>query len=65
MHTQVLDITSKNLWSLGGHLLREKIHEHILIHGNLTKKTKINVGCTVALLRVCVCVCERSMSLGL
>ena len=41
---QVLDISSKNLWSFMGHLLRVKIHEHILIHGNITKKTKIQVA---------------------
>nr|AHH02152.1 BsChR1 [synthetic construct] len=41
---QVLDITSKNLWSFLGHLLRVKIHEHIIIHGNITKKTKITVA---------------------
>lgn len=40
----ILDITSKNLWGLGGHLLRVKIHEHILIHGNITRKTKITVA---------------------
>jgi hypothetical protein len=31
-------------WPLAAHLLRVKIHEHIIIHGNLTKKTKIMVA---------------------
>ncbi|GFH14526.1 channelopsin 1 [Haematococcus lacustris] len=41
---QVLDITSKNLWSLMGHMLRVKIHEHIIVHGNITKKTQFTVS---------------------
>nr|AHH02104.1 AgChR [synthetic construct] len=40
----VLEIFSKNLWSGTGHYLRLKIHEHIILHGNLTKKTKINIA---------------------
>ncbi|KAL6758558.1 channelopsin 1 [Haematococcus lacustris] len=41
---QVLDITSKNIWSMAGHFLRVKIHEHIIVHGNITKKTKITLA---------------------
>ncbi|KAJ9529751.1 hypothetical protein QJQ45_014527 [Haematococcus lacustris] len=41
---QVLDITSKNLWSLMGHMLRVKIHEHIIVHGNITKKTQFTLA---------------------
>jgi hypothetical protein len=44
MQMQVLDITSKNMWSFSGHFLRIKIHEHIILHGNITKKTKITVA---------------------
>nr|AHH02144.1 CsChR [synthetic construct] len=41
---EVCDLLSKNLWGLMGHFIRVKIHEHILVHGNITKKTKVNVA---------------------
>uniref|UniRef100_A0A7S3QU15 Channelopsin 1 n=1 Tax=Dunaliella tertiolecta TaxID=3047 RepID=A0A7S3QU15_DUNTE len=40
----ILEIFSKNLWTLLGHGLRYRIRQHIIIHGNLTKKTKINIA---------------------
>jgi len=40
----VIDIISKNMWSMIGHVLRNKIHEHIIIHGNLVKPTKLSVA---------------------
>nr|AHH02098.1 protein 91 [synthetic construct] len=41
-HT-VADILSKNLWGLIGHYLRYKIHEYILIHGDIRKKVHHNI----------------------
>lgn len=38
----IADIISKNAWSMIGHVLRIKIHEHIIIHGNLVKPTKVS-----------------------
>ncbi|GFH21497.1 putative channel rhodopsin, partial [Haematococcus lacustris] len=43
LHT-VADVLSKQLWTLLGHHLRVKIHEHIIIHGNLTKTMKVTVA---------------------
>nr|AHH02100.1 BsChR2 [synthetic construct] len=42
-HT-VADVLSKQLWGLLGHHLRVKIHEHIIIHGNLTVSKKVKVA---------------------
>ncbi|PNH09255.1 hypothetical protein TSOC_004141 [Tetrabaena socialis] len=42
-HT-IIDVMSKNCWGLFGHVLRVKIHEHILLHGDIRKKTKIKVA---------------------
>jgi len=42
-HT-VADLLSKNLWGLLGHHLRYKIHEHILLHGDIRRKAKVNVA---------------------
>ena len=39
---EVCDLLSKNLWGLLGHTIRFKIHQHILLNGNLTKKTKVH-----------------------
>ncbi|KAK9807728.1 hypothetical protein WJX72_007297 [[Myrmecia] bisecta] len=36
-HT-IADLLSKNTWGFIGHYLRYKIHEHILIHGDIRKK---------------------------
>eukprot|EP00798_Chlamydomonas_sp_ICE-L_P020346 gene20346-27109_t len=41
---EILDLFSKNLWGILGHLIRVKIHHHILVNGNITKKTKMSVG---------------------
>nr|AHH02106.1 Chronos [synthetic construct] len=40
----ILDLISKNTWGFLGHHLRVKIHEHILIHGDIRKTTTINVA---------------------
>nr|AHH02125.1 HdChR [synthetic construct] len=42
-HT-IIDIFSKQVWGFVGHYLRIKIHEHIVIHGNLVKPTKVKVA---------------------
>nr|AHH02114.1 protein 123 [synthetic construct] len=39
-----LDLISKNLWGMLAHMLRVKIHEHILIHGDIRTKTKVSVA---------------------
>nr|AER29834.1 ChR2-EYFP-betaNphR [synthetic construct] len=44
-HT-IIDLMSKNCWGLLGHYLRVLIHEHILIHGDIRKTTKLNIGGT-------------------
>eukprot|EP00798_Chlamydomonas_sp_ICE-L_P024783 gene24783-10424_t len=41
---EILDLFSKNLWGILGHLIRVKIHHHILEHGHITLKTKMVVG---------------------
>ena len=40
----ILDIWSKQIWTFCGHVLRIKIHEHIIIHGDIRKKTKLKIG---------------------
>lgn len=42
--TTIADMLSKQIWGLLGHHLRVKIFEHILIHGDIRKKTKMQVG---------------------
>ncbi|GIL89020.1 hypothetical protein Vretifemale_16924 [Volvox reticuliferus] len=42
-HT-VIDLLSKNCWGLLGHFLRLKIHEHILLYGDIRKVQKIKVA---------------------
>nr|AHH02107.1 CoChR [synthetic construct] len=42
-HT-IIDLMSKNCWGLLGHYLRVLIHQHIIIYGDIRKKTKINVA---------------------
>nr|AHH02146.1 protein 119 [synthetic construct] len=42
-HTWI-DLMSKNLWGFIGHLLRQKIHYHILKHGDIRKTTKVNIA---------------------
>ncbi|GFR44466.1 hypothetical protein Agub_g5727 [Astrephomene gubernaculifera] len=42
-HT-VIDLMSKNGWGMLGHYLRVKIHEHILLYGDIRKTTKIKVA---------------------
>eukprot|EP00191_Tetraselmis_sp_GSL018_P008177 CAMPEP_0177608700 /NCGR_PEP_ID=MMETSP0419_2-20121207/18620_1 /TAXON_ID=582737 /ORGANISM="Tetraselmis sp., Strain GSL018" /LENGTH=530 /DNA_ID=CAMNT_0019103425 /DNA_START=465 /DNA_END=2057 /DNA_ORIENTATION=+ len=37
------DLLSKNMWGIFGHFLRVKIHEHILIHGDVRRPMKVNV----------------------
>lgn len=40
----ILDIWSKQIWTFCGHILRIKIHEHIIIHGDIRKKTKLKIA---------------------
>nr|BDS00526.1 light-activated cation selective ion channel [synthetic construct] len=40
----ILDLIAKNMWGVLGNYLRVKIHEHILLYGDIRKKTKINVA---------------------
>lgn len=42
-HT-ILDIIAKEFWTFNGHLLRIKIHEHIIIHGDIRKKTTLEIA---------------------
>ncbi|GLC48444.1 hypothetical protein PLESTB_000098500 [Pleodorina starrii] len=42
-HT-VIDLMSKTCWGLLGHFLRLKIHEHILLYGDIRKVQKIKVA---------------------
>nr|ABZ90902.1 channelrhodopsin-2 [Volvox carteri f. nagariensis]ABZ90903.1 channelrhodopsin-2 [Volvox carteri f. nagariensis] len=42
-HT-IIDLLSKNCWGLLGHFLRLKIHEHILLYGDIRKVQKIRVA---------------------
>nr|AHH02134.1 protein 124 [synthetic construct] len=42
-HT-VIDLLSKNCWGLLGNFLRVKIHEHILLYGDIRKVQKIKVA---------------------
>lgn len=42
--TTIADCLAKQLWGLLGHHLRVKIFEHILIHGDIRKKTKMQIG---------------------
>ncbi|GLI59719.1 hypothetical protein VaNZ11_001663 [Volvox africanus] len=42
-HT-IIDLMSKNCWGLLGHFLRLKIHEHILLYGDIRKIQKIRVA---------------------
>nr|AHH02128.1 CbChR1 [synthetic construct] len=38
------DILAKEIWTFLGHHLRIKIHEHILIHGDIRKKVQVRVA---------------------
>lgn len=42
--TTILDILAKQVWTFLGHILRIKIHEHIIIHGDIRKKTKLKIA---------------------
>nr|AER58218.2 channelopsin 2 [Chlamydomonas raudensis] len=42
--TTIADVLSKQIWGLLGHHLRVKIYQHILIHGDIRKKTTMQVG---------------------
>jgi hypothetical protein len=42
-HTMA-DLLSKNLWGFIANYLRVCIHKHIIIHGDLRKKVKVNVA---------------------
>nr|AIE89247.2 CsChrimson [synthetic construct] len=40
----ICDIIAKEFWTFLAHHLRIKIHEHILIHGDIRKTTKMEIG---------------------
>nr|AGT48261.1 VCOMET [synthetic construct] len=40
----ILDLIAKNMWGVLGNYLRVKIHEHILLYGDIRKKQKITIA---------------------
>uniref|UniRef100_A0A061R245 O protein n=1 Tax=Tetraselmis sp. GSL018 TaxID=582737 RepID=A0A061R245_9CHLO len=41
---QIVEVLAKNVWGMLGHILRLKIHEHIIMYGDVRKPNKIKFG---------------------